>query len=125
MKQTKEVVVMGLVLNQEVSREAVMVGVLELLRLPFRALWFLVKLLVAPVVIVAAAYLVLGAESLWFAGVVVVCVLFSALFVWLWALQVRGVLRSLARGTSTVRLASHRGRALRVRAGNRRWGGGR
>jgi hypothetical protein len=116
---------MALVLNQEVAREAVMVGVLELLRLPFRALWLLMKLLVAPVVIVAAAYLVLGAESLWFAGVVVVCVLFSALFVWLWALQVRGVLRSLARGTSMVRLASHRGRALRVRAGNRRRGGGR
>jgi hypothetical protein len=84
-------------------------GAVELLILPFRALWLLLKLLLLPVVIVAGAYVVLGSGSSWFAGVALVGVLFSVLLVWLWWLRVCGVLRSLARGTSTVRVAGHGG----------------
>jgi hypothetical protein len=99
--------------------------VAELLTLPFRALWFLIKLLVLLVVIVAGAYVVLGAGSLWFAGVALVCVGFAALLVWLWWLRVCGVLRSLARGTSTVWVAGRGGSAGRPRAAVSRRGGGR
>lgn len=96
----------------------------ELLALPFRALWFLIKLLVLPVVIVAGAYLVCGGSSPWFVGVALVCVLFGALVVWLWWLWVRGVLRSLARGTSTVRVAGRGAGVARRRAASPGRGGG-
>ena len=100
-------------------------GAVELLTLPFRALWLLIKLLVLPVVVVAGAYVVLGTGSSWFAGIAVVCVLMTALLVWLWWLRVCGVLRSLARGTSTVRVAGRGRGAAGVRAAGSRRGGGR
>jgi hypothetical protein len=96
----------------------------ELLKLPFRVFWFLVKLLVLPVVIVAGAYVVLGAGSLWFAGIALVCAGFAVLLVWLWWLRVCGLLRSLARGTGTVWVAG-RGGGGGPRVAAPRRGGGR
>lgn len=88
-----------------------------LLRLPFTAAWSLVKLLFLPVVLVAAAGLVLGTGSVWFGAVVLVCGLWALALVRLWWLQLRGVLRSLARGT--VHVAGLGGRRRR-RGGGRR-----
>lgn len=90
-----------------------------LLRLPFSVAWSLAKLLFLPVLLVAAAGLVLGTGSVWFGAVVLVCALWVLALVRLWLLQLRGVLRSLARGTVHVDGLSAR------RGGRRRRGGGR
>lgn len=92
--------------------------VMGLLKLPFTAAWSLVKLLSLPALIVLAAGLVLGVGSLWFAAVVLVCGLWALALVRLWALQLRGVLASLKRGT--VHVARGRGTRGRRRGGGRR-----
>lgn len=92
-----------------------------LLRMPFSAAWSLVKLLFLPVLLVAAAGLVLGTGSVWFGAVVLVCALWVLALVRLWWLQLRGVLRSLARGTVHVDgLSARRGGRRRRRGGGRR-----
>lgn len=94
--------------------------VMGLLKLPFVALWSLVRLLFLPVLIVAAAGLVLGTGSLWFGAVVLVCGLWALALVRLWSLQLRGVLASLKRGTVRVSRSSGRRAVRRRRGGGRR-----
>ncbi len=98
-----------------------MATAVRLLTLPFTAAWSLLRLLFLPVAVVAAAGLVLGTGSVWFAGSVLLCGLWALLLVRLWWLQLRGVLRSLARGTVQV---DGLGRGRR-RVRRRRRGGGR
>lgn len=88
---------------------------LGLLTLPVRVAWSLVKLLALPVLLMTGAGLVLGTGSVWFAGVVLVCALWVLALVRLWLLQLRGVLRSLARGTVHVDGLGGRRRSARRR----------
>jgi len=101
-----------------------MVRAVELARLPFAAGWYLLKLLVLPVLIVTVALLVLGSDSGWFVVITGLCGVWAVVLVRLWLIKLRGVLRSLARGT--VRISGdHHHRGTRRRRGGRRGGGRR
>jgi hypothetical protein len=95
-----------------------MATAVTLLTLPFRAAWSLLRLLFLPVAVVAAAGLLLGPGSVWFGGLVLLCGLWALVLVRLWWLQLRGVLRSLARGTVQV-AGPGRARPRRRRRGAR------
>lgn len=90
-----------------------MATAIELAKLPFTALWMLVKLLFLPVLITFGAWLVLDSASPWFVGIALVCGLWALALVRLWGLKLRGTLRSLGRGTVRIK-------ASRSRRGGRR-----
>lgn len=76
-----------------------MATAVELAKLPFTAGWYLLKLVFLPALIVTVAYLLLGADSVWFVGITVVCGVWALALVRLWSIKLRGVLRALGRGT--------------------------
>ena len=84
--------------------------------LPFRIVWRLVKVLFLPVAITALAWLIFGLGTSWFIGIALVCGLWALVLVNLWWIQTSGELRSLARGTVSVRRA---GAGPRKRGGRR------
>lgn len=100
-----------------------MATALELAKLPFTAAWYLLKLLFLPALIVTVAYLVVGPSSPWFTGIALLTAVWAAVLVRLWLIKLRGVLRSLARGT--IRISGHDLHSSPRRRGRRRRGGPR
>lgn len=78
--------------------------------MPFRIVWRLVKVLFLPVLVTLLAWLIVGVDSSWFVGIALVCGLWALVLVNLWWIQTSGELRSLARGTVTVRRSGARSR---------------
>ncbi|MBE9375586.1 hypothetical protein IQ251_14125 [Saccharopolyspora sp. HNM0983] len=80
-----------------------MAQAVDVVLLPFRAVWRLIKLLILPVLfgVAAAGLALLGLDWSWAAFAV--CVVWAAVMVRLWLVQIGGELRSLGRGTVNVR----------------------
>lgn len=74
----------------------------ELIKFPFRALLRLVKVLALPALISVAAWWLLGMDSPVFVGIALLCGVWVLVMAHLWWLQVKGRLRSLARGAVRV-----------------------
>lgn len=86
-----------------------MAEAIDVVLLPFRAVWRLIKLLALPVVFGAAALglALLGLD--WFWVGFLVCAVWAAIMGCLWFVQMSGELRSLGRGTVNVRTKQGRG----------------
>lgn len=78
--------------------------------LPFRSAWRLFKVLFLPAAIATLAWLVFGLGTPWFVVIALLCGLWALVLVKLWWIQTSGELRSLARGTVSVRRAGARSR---------------